>query len=158
MSVQSRKHRGMRTQKLVAEYLAAHGWPFAESTGAARQGSDITGTPDLAIEVKARTAFEPLAWIRQAVKAADGRVPFVVFRCNGQGEQVGDYPALIRTRDLVALLRQAGYGDGELPEEALGAVVGVGPDADRVVRLVDVLDQMNAKAVRRAIRYEGGDL
>ena len=37
----------MRTQKLVAEYLAAHGWPFAESTGAARQGSDITGTPDL---------------------------------------------------------------------------------------------------------------
>ena len=39
-----------------------------------------------------------------------------------------------------------------------GSVVGVGPDADRVVRLVDVLDQMNAKAVRRAIRYEGGDL
>ena len=111
MSVQSRKHRGYRTQKLVAEYLAARGWPFAESTGAARQGADVTGTPDIAIEVKARAAFEPLAWIRQAVKAADGRLPFVVFRCNGQGEQVGDYPALIRTEDLVALLRQAGYGD-----------------------------------------------
>ena len=111
MSVQSRKHRGMRTQKLVAEYLATHGWPFAESTGAARQGSDITGTPDIAIEVKARTGFDPLAWVRQAEKSADGRVPFVVFRCNGQGEQVGDYPALIRTSDLVALLRQAGYGD-----------------------------------------------
>ena len=111
MSVQSRKHRGYRTQKLVAEYLAANGWPFAESTGAARQGSDITGTPDLAIEVKARTGFDPLAWVRQAEKSADGRLPFVVFRCNGQGEQVGDYPALIRTEDLVALLRQAGYGD-----------------------------------------------
>ena len=115
MSVQSRKHRGYRTQKLVAEYLAAHGWPFAESTGAARQGSDVTGTPDLAIEIKARTAFEPLAWIRQAEKAADGRLPFVVFRCNGQGERVGDYPALIRTEDLVALLRQAGYGDPMKP-------------------------------------------
>ena len=104
----------MRTQKLVAEYLAANGWPFAESTGAARQGSDVTGCPDIAVEIKARTAFEPLAWVRQAVKAADGRLPFVVFRCNGQGEQVGDYPALIRTEDLVVLLRQAGYGDGEL--------------------------------------------
>ena len=37
-----------------------------------------------------------------------------------------------------------------------GSVVGVGPDADRVVRLVEVLDQMNAKAVRRAVRHEGG--
>ena len=111
MSNDSRRHRGMRTQKLVAEYLAAHGWPFAESTGAARQGSDITGTPALAIEVKARTGFDPLAWVRQAEKSADGRLPFVVFRCNGQGEQVEDYPALIRTRDLVVLLRQAGYGD-----------------------------------------------
>ena len=158
MSANSRRHRGMRTQKLVAEYLAANGWPFAESTGAARQGSDITGTPDLAIEVKARTGFDPLAWVRQAEKSADGRVPFVVFRCNGQGEQAGDYPALIRTRDLVALLRQAGYGDGELPDEALGAVVGVGPDAGHVGHMVEVLDAMNAEAVRRAIRYEGGDL
>ena len=56
----------------------------------------------------------------ETAQAADGRLPFVVFRCNGQGEQVGDYPALIRTEDLVVLLRQAGYGDGELPEEAFG--------------------------------------
>ena len=47
----------------------------------------------------------------ETAQAADGRLPFVVFRCNGQGEQVGDYPALIRTEDLVVLLRQAGYGD-----------------------------------------------
>ena len=33
-----------------------------------------------------------------------------------------------------------------------GAVVGVGPSADGVARLVAVLDAMNAKAVRRAIR------
>lgn len=39
-----------------------------------------------------------------------------------------------------------------------GAVVGVGPDADHVVRLAEVLGQMNAKAVRRAIRRGRGDL
>ena len=32
------------------------------------------------------------------------------------------------------------------------AVVGVGPGADRVARMVAVLDAMNAKAIRRAIR------
>ena len=108
---QHRKHRGMRTQKLVAQWLANHGWPYAESTGAARQGADVTGTPDIAVEVKARTGFDPLAWIRQAEAAADGRLPFVVFRCNGQGEQAGDYPALIRFSDLTQLLADAGYGD-----------------------------------------------
>ena len=51
---QARKRRGMRTQALVAQHLAANGWPYAESTGAGRSGSDVTGVPGLAIEVKAR--------------------------------------------------------------------------------------------------------
>lgn len=111
---QSRKHRGMRSQKVVAEWFAARGWPFAESAGAGRQGTDVTGTPDLAIEVKARTGFNPLAWIRQAVDAADGRLPFVVVRCNGQGEKsIGEWPVLIRLQDFTTLLREAGYGDSD---------------------------------------------
>lgn len=115
MPSQHRKHRGYRTQKLVAAWFAAHGWPFAESTGASRQGADVTGTPDIAVEVKARADLNPLAWIRQAETAADGRLPIVIFRCNGQGENVADYPALIRTSDLTRLLQEAGYGstDGE---------------------------------------------
>ena len=108
---QNRKRRGYRTQKIVADALARNGWPFAESAGAGRQGSDITGTPDIAVEVKARTNFDPLAWIRQAESASDGRLPFVVVRCNGQGENVGDYPAMLRFEDLLALLIEAGYGD-----------------------------------------------
>jgi len=107
---QHRKHRGMRTQKLVAEWFASRGWPFADTAGAGRSGSDITGTPDIAVEVKARADFNPLAWIRQSEDAASGRLPFVIFRCNGQGENVADYPALIRTSDLTRLLRDAGYG------------------------------------------------
>jgi|SRR5699024_11308670 len=109
---QARKRRGMRTQKLVAEALARNGWPFAESAGAGRQGADVTGTPDIAVEVKARTNFDPLAWIRQAEAAADdGRLPFVVVRCNSQGENVLDYPAMLRFEELLALLIEAGYGD-----------------------------------------------
>lgn len=110
---QHRKHRGYRTQKLVAEYLAGHGWPFAESSGASRQGADVTGTVDIAVEVKARSALDPLAWVRQAEAAADGRLPFVVFRCNGQGEDPSKYPALIRFDVLVQLLTDAGYGHRE---------------------------------------------
>ena len=109
---QSRKHRGMRSQKVVAEWFAKRGWPFAEPAGAGRQGSDVTGTPDIAVEVKARRNFDPVAWVRQAEEAADGRLPFVVMRGNGQGEKtVGDWIVLTRLETFTQLLREAGYGD-----------------------------------------------
>lgn len=108
---QHRKHRGYRTQKIVAEYLRAHGWPFAESTGASRQGADVTGTVDIAVEVKARADLSPLAWVRQAEGAADGRLPFAVFRPNGMGEHPEQFLAMLRFGDLVQLLADAGYGD-----------------------------------------------
>ena len=113
MASQHRKHRGLRTQKLVADYLKERGWPFAESAGSGRSGSDITGTVDLAIETKARSDLNPLAWVKQAEGAADGRLPMAVFRCNGQGEDPSQYLALLRFGDLVDLLHAAGYGDGQ---------------------------------------------
>lgn len=115
MTSQSRKHRGLRSQKVVANWFAGHGWPFAESTGAGRSGADVTGVPGLRIEVKARNGFEPLAWIRQVRAGAEEwrhGVPFVVFRCNGQGEaNVGEWPVLLRLDDFTQLLHEAGYGD-----------------------------------------------
>lgn len=112
MTSQHRKHRGYRTQQLVADWFKERGWPYADSAGAGRQGSDITGTLDIAVEVKARADFSPLAWVKQAEGAAKGRLPFAVFRCNGQGEKsVANYPCLIRLDDLTKLLRDAGYGD-----------------------------------------------
>lgn len=113
---QHRKHRGMRTQKLIAQYLAARGWPYADTAGAGRPGSDITGTIDIAVEVKARTGFNPLAWVRQAETGAKQerapRLPFAVMRCNGQGEDPSQYITLIRFGQFVNLLQEAGYGDG----------------------------------------------
>ena len=112
MPSQSRKHRGRQSEHLGADYLRERGWPFAEAVGAGRSGSDITGTPDVAVEVKARAGFDPKGALEQAEAAADGRLPFAVTRLNGQGPaSIEDWPAVIRFGVLVRLLRAAGYGD-----------------------------------------------
>ena len=113
MASQSRKHRGYRSQKVVALYLAENGFPFAESTGAGRSGSDITGCVGIDWEIKARTGFDPGAVIRQMKDRDNGKdIQLAVLRLNGQGEQsVGDWVALTRLETLVELLRDAGYGD-----------------------------------------------
>lgn len=107
----ARKVRGMRTQLLVTQYLKERGWPHAESAGAGRAGTDVLGTPDISVEVKARTDLNPLAWVRQAEDAAEGRLPMAVFRCNGQGEDASKFLTLMRLEDVVNLLQGAGYGD-----------------------------------------------
>lgn len=124
---QSRKHRGYATQALVAAALKADGWPFAESTGAGRQGRDILGTPGLSIEVKARTDFAPLAAMRQAkANTGKGDVPIVILRMNGQGPKaVDEWLAILEFGTLRRLLRSAGYGTDP------------GPDDPAVAELVD---------------------
>jgi hypothetical protein len=99
---QHRKHRGYRTQKVVAEYLRTW-YQYAESSGAGRQGSDILGTP-YDIEVKAVTKFSPLAWIKQTKSRKSDKLGFVVLRCNGQGEKVGDYVVLLPLDDFMKVL------------------------------------------------------
>lgn len=112
MPSQSRKHRGYRTQKVWAEYLAENGFPYAESTGAGRNGTDITGTVGIDWEIKARTGFNPAAAIAQLKDRKNDDLGIVVLRLNGQGEKsVGDWVTLLRGEDLVWLLREAGYGD-----------------------------------------------
>lgn len=106
----------MRTQLLVTEYMRVNGWPFATSAGAGRSGSDVLNTPDVSVEVKARSDLNPLAWVKQAEDAADGRLPFAVFRPNGMGEHPDQFLTMLRFGDLVALLREAGYGDSGTPE------------------------------------------
>lgn len=112
---QSRKRRGMDTQNQLAKYFRANGWPWAESTGAGRPGADLTGTPDVAIECKARADFNPVGWLKQAEKVADGRLPIAVSRPNGVGPHPEKFIAHVRLGDLVPILRAAGYGDR--PEE-----------------------------------------
>jgi hypothetical protein len=110
---QARKHRGYQSQRIAAEWFQRNGFPYAESTGAGRSGSDITGMPGLDIEVKARTGFSPLAAMRQQEdRAARGDLAFALLRMDGQGPAViGAWPVVIRLDTFTQLLRAAGYGD-----------------------------------------------
>lgn len=110
---QSRKHRGYRSQKVVAQYLAVNGFTYAESTGAGRQGTDITGTVGIDWEVKARAGFSPGATLKQLKdRGSELDLKVAVLRLNGQGEaSIGDWVALLSFKQLVSLLREAGYGD-----------------------------------------------
>ena len=104
-----RKDRGLRTERVVAAYLSQ----WWRSAGVGRgAGKDITNVP-FDVEVKARSAFQPLEWLRQATKraSASNELPFVVCRMNSQGEDASAYLAFMRFGDLVQLLLQAGYGD-----------------------------------------------
>lgn len=110
MTSQSRKHRGYRTQKVVAEYLKANGFPHAESTGAGRSGTDVTGIVGVDIEVKARTGLDLPGLLRQLKeRSAEGVLGVGVLRLNGQGENAAEYVAVLRFADIVSLLRTGDY-------------------------------------------------
>jgi len=113
--VTARKRRGAATQAIAAEWFRGHGFPYCTDAGAGRTGRDLLNLIGMAGEVKARTAFEPLAWVRQASANADGDLPFVLLRCNGQGPAaLADWPVLLRLEDFTTLVRAAGYGDPEV--------------------------------------------
>ena len=110
-TVASRRRRGAETERLVAAAWQADGWPHAEVRRG--PGPDLTGTPAIDVEVKARRDWSPLAWMRQQAKRADaGVIPVVVVRPDGAGAAtVDDWPAVVPHAVLRRLLREAGYGD-----------------------------------------------
>ena len=122
MASQSRKHRGYRSQKVFAEYVRDI-FPYAEPTGAGRQGRDILGTPGVWFELKARTGFNPLAALKQIEAEAKADVKgsswemdgwpdksAAVLRMNGQGEaNIGEWVVCMRVDTLKELLKEAGY-------------------------------------------------
>jgi len=105
---QSRKHRGLRTERVVAAYLSQ--WWRSASVGRG-SGKDIHNVP-FDMEVKARSKLDLLAFIKQVEKRAQGKeLSAVVCRLNGQGEDASQYLAFMRFQDLVDLMLKAGYGD-----------------------------------------------
>ena len=106
---QSRKHRGFRTERVVANYLRL--WWDGASIGRG-SGRDVVNVP-FDIEIKARTGLDIKGTLRQIEDrtAKSGLLGFACFRLNGQGEQASDYVAMLRLSDLVGLLLEAGYKD-----------------------------------------------
>ena len=110
---QSRKHRGYRSQKVFAEYIRPL-FPYAEPTGAGRQGRDILSTPGVSFELKARRGFSPLAAVKQAKDEAGPDVPVAILRMDGQGEKsIGQWLAVMDVDTLLRLLKEAGYAAEE---------------------------------------------
>jgi len=84
---QSRKHRGYKAQRLIAERWRENGMaPYAKAVGAGESGNDIIDCPGLAVEIKARDKVSFPASLRQAASSAkSGDVPAVICQHNGQG-------------------------------------------------------------------------
>jgi hypothetical protein len=118
MPTNSRRLRGRRTELVVASYFQKF-WGRAEAVGSGASGSDIKNTP-FDIEVKARAAFSPKAWIDQQKKRDDGKLKFVVMRCNGQGENVEDYVFIARLGDIMPLL------EDKVPSDEIARCKGCG--------------------------------
>jgi len=109
---QSRKYRGYATERSVATYLAQ--W-WSGATVQRGNGKDVVNVP-FDCEIKSRSQFSPMEFLRQAAKraAASNELPFVVCRMNGQSDKqdtVPEYLAFMRFGDLVQLLLKAGYGE-----------------------------------------------
>jgi len=122
---QARKHRGFRTERVVAEYLGKY-WPHA--TVGRGNGRDILGVPFDA-EIKARTNFQPKAVLAQ-IKARtekSGLLGFGILRLNGQGEDASEYACIIRLEDLLELLAMKyGHLDNQPTESDIDRCSGCG--------------------------------
>ena len=125
MASQARKHRGFRTERVVAEYLST--WWQGACVGRG-SGKDIVNVP-FDVEVKARAGFQPLAYIKQlkARTAISGELGFGVIRLNGQGEDAAEYCAIIRLADLLPLLTlKYGHLTSEPTEADIDRCTGCG--------------------------------
>ena len=83
-------------------------------------GKDIVNIP-MDIEIKARSDFNPMEWLRQSRKRTEknGELNLVVCRMNGQGEDAAEYLAFLKFSDLVQLLIKAGYTDFQADTDKL---------------------------------------
>ena len=125
MASQARKHRGFRTERVVAQYLSTvwHGACVGRGSG-----KDVINVP-FDVEVKARAGFQPLAYLKQlkARTSTSGELGFGVIRLNGQGEDAAEYCAIIRLADLLPLLQlKYGHLDKEPTDADINRCFGCG--------------------------------
>ena len=108
---QYRKRRGYESQRIVADYLREHGWPYAEPAGAGRPGTDVTGIVGVDVEVKARRDLDLNAVTRQIqARLRSDCIGLGVIRPDGYGPAtVASWPVVMTLEQAVQLLKEAGY-------------------------------------------------
>jgi hypothetical protein len=80
-------------------------------------------------EIKARTGFQPLAYMKQLKARTDktGELGFSILRLNTQGEDPRDYAVVMRLEDLLPLLiLKYGHLDKEPTEADIDRCSGCG--------------------------------
>lgn len=104
----SRVARGRQTQRIIAQWFRAHGWPDATSVEAFLPGADVVGVNGYSIEVKATTRGDLLAALRQAEgNAHECQTPVVVWRPNGYGEtRTGEWVVALTLKEFTTLMQQ----------------------------------------------------
>ena len=121
----SRRTRGFRTERVVAQYLST---VWSGATVGRGSGKDVVNVP-FDIEVKARAGFQPLAYFKQLKARTDksGEIGFACLRLNGQGENAEDYACVIRLGDLLPLLQlKYGHIDNEPTDADIDRCTGCG--------------------------------
>jgi hypothetical protein len=125
MASQARKHRGFRTERVVAQYLSTVWSGACVGRGS---GKDIVNVP-FDLEVKARAGFQPLAYMKQlkARTSVSGEIGIAVLRLNTQGENAEDYACVMRLGDLLPLLQlKYGHLDKEPTDADIERCTGCG--------------------------------
>ena len=152
MASQARKHRGFRTERVVAQYLST---VWSGATVGRGSGKDIVNVP-FDVEVKARSGFQPLAYLKQlkARTSVSGELGFGVIRLNGQGEDAREYAAIIRLEDLLPLLTlKYGHLSSEPTEADIDRCSGCGSYMIRKCLTCQPMttDATSAISVRRSL-------
>ena len=95
------RRRGANAERMVVDYLRAHGWPDARrylaGDGRQRLLGDIDAVPGVAVEVKDRAQSAWSSWLRD-VEDGNDRVTVVVRRARGNPD-VGQWPAVVGSAD-----------------------------------------------------------
>lgn len=103
-STRGRQRRGRQSEIALAAWLRVNGFPYAEPTSASARGVDLTGTPGISVEVKARRELSLMAWLRQARRNAGKQLPLLIVRNDGQGiDRIGEWAAVMTLQDFVEL-------------------------------------------------------
>jgi hypothetical protein len=111
------KQKGTLAETAVVELLRKV-WPTVERRALAgiNDKGDIAGIPKIVIEVKNQKSYKISEWLKEtAIEKTNAKADYgiLVIKPNGVGvSRVEDWWTVLPLRDLITLLRQAGYDQG----------------------------------------------